>query len=73
MSKTLLITLALISLSCSIFIRNNEQHDYWYTAGKAAATSGVPYADIAWGYCDMKCTYLEHYYPGLDFVVIGFS
>ena len=29
--------------------------------------------DLAWNYCDLKCLYLEHYYPDKDFVVIVFS
>lgn len=66
----LILSIALVSLACGGLTRN---HDYWYTAGKSVATSGVPYADKAWGYCDMKCTYLEKYYPGNDFVVIPFS
>jgi len=32
-----------------------------------------PKADIPWGYCDMKCTYLENYNPGKEFVVISFT
>jgi hypothetical protein len=67
--KLLLLTV-LVACASAGFIRN---HDFWYTAGKTLATSGIPFGDIAWGYCDMKCTYLEKYYPGMDFVVIPFS
>jgi hypothetical protein len=70
MSKALLFTLALVFLASASLTRN---HDYWYTAGKTGATSGVPMGDVAWNYCDMKCTYLEKYYPGSDFVVIPFT
>jgi hypothetical protein len=70
MSKTLILTIALVCLVSGNMLRN---HEYWYTAGKVAATSGVPMADVAWGYCDMKCTYLEKYYPNTDFVVIPFT
>ena len=48
-------------------------HAYWYTAAKKTATTGVPYADISWNYCDLKCTYLENYYPDKDFVVMEFE
>ena len=71
MSRTLLLTLALVVLASASLTRNT--HDYWYTAAKVGATSGVPMGDVAWGYCDMKCTYLENYYPGVDFVVIPFT
>lgn len=70
MMKALILLIALIGLACGSLSRN---HDYWYTSGKALATSGVPRGDIAWGYCDMKCTYLEKYYSGKDFVVIPFT
>lgn len=70
MSKTVILTLVLVALASAHLTRN---HDYWYTANKAGATSGIPYADIPWGYCDMKCTYLEKYYTTHDFVVIGFT
>jgi hypothetical protein len=70
MSKALLITISLIALTCADLTRN---HDYWYTAGKTPVTSGVPLGDVAWGYCDLKCTYLEKYYPQSDFVVIPFT
>lgn len=65
-----IILLVLVAAVSAGFIRN---HNYWYTAPKVGATSGIPFGDIAWGYCDMKCTYLERYYPGYDFVVIPFS
>lgn len=70
MTKELIFVIALLSVASASLTRN---HDYWYTAGKAAATSGIPLGDTAWGYCDMKCTYLEHYYPTSDFVVITFT
>jgi hypothetical protein len=68
MKAILLVTL--VALACGSLTRN---HDFWYTAAKAVAKTGLPFADTNWGYCDMKCTYLERYYPGNDFVVIPFS
>jgi hypothetical protein len=67
--KLILLTI-LVAAASAGFIRN---HNFWYTSGKALATSGIPFGDIAWGYCDMKCTFLEHFNPGFDFVVIPFS
>jgi hypothetical protein len=70
MIKTILL-ITLVAFACGSLTHN--QHDFWYTATKSVVTTGVPLADIPWGYCDMKCTYLEKYYPGVDFVVIPFS
>lgn len=70
MMKELVFTIALLAIASGSLTRN---HDFWYTAAKAVATSGAPFADKPWGYCDMKCTYLEKYYPGKDFVVIPFT
>jgi hypothetical protein len=69
MKYTILLALLVALSSCS-FLRT---HDYWYTATKSAVTSGVPLADVPWGYCDIKCTYLEKHNPGKDFVVISFT
>ena len=30
-------------------------------------------SDVLWNYCDLKCLYLENYYPNYDFVVLIFS
>lgn len=67
--KLVLLALLLV-FACADLTRS---HNYWYTAAKKLATSGVPLGDVAWGYCDMKCTYLEKYYPLNDFLVINFS
>lgn len=70
MNKAALIVLiSLIAISSSLELR----HNFWYTAPKAAVTSGIPFSDVSWNYCDMKCTYLEKYNPGKDFVVIPFT
>lgn len=69
MKQALLVFIALISLTVSIQLR----HNFWYTAPKAAVVKGIPFSDVAWNYCDMKCTYLEKYNPGRDFVVIPFT
>lgn len=50
-----------------------RNHEYWYTTIKSSVIKGVPFADYAWNYCDLKCLYLEHYYPGYDFVYINFK
>jgi hypothetical protein len=70
MSKVLILAIMLLALGSASLTRN---HEFWYTAGKAAATAGLWNSDYAWNYCDMKCTYLEHLFPGNDFVVISFS
>ena len=40
---------------------------------KYLVEKGVPSADYAWNYCDLKCLYFEHYYSAFDFVYINFS
>lgn len=61
----------LVALATSYHVRT--EHQYWYTANKGAAQSGVPFADVAWNYCDLKCISLEKIYPGNDFYVINFK
>jgi hypothetical protein len=68
--KVFILCLALLAAASASMVRS---HDYWYTAQKSLVTSGVPFADYAWNYCDLKCLYFEHYYPGKDFVYINFS
>jgi len=51
---TILVFIVLISFAASLELR----HNFWYTAPKAVVTTGVPFSDVAWNYCDMKCTYL---------------
>jgi hypothetical protein len=70
MSKVLILAIMLLALGSASLTRN---HEFWYTAGKAAATAGLWNSDYAWNYCDMKCTYLEKLFPGNDYVVISFS
>ena len=66
------VALAVFLLTIPIINCNLVQnHEYWYTAMKSAVTSGA--SDYAWNYCDLKCLYFEHYYPGFDFVYINFS
>lgn len=50
-----------------------QSHEYWYTAQKILVKNGIPFADNAWNYCDLKCLYFEHYYNSSDFVYINFS
>ncbi len=33
----------------------------------------MPFTDVAWNYCDMKCISFEKLYPGYDFYVINFK
>ena len=61
----------LVALATSYSIRT--EHQYWYTANKGAAQSGVPFADVAWNYCDLKCVTFEKIYPGNDFYIINFK
>ena len=68
--KTLIVLIALLAFASATLVRS---HDYWYTAQKKLVASGIPYSDYAWNYCDLKCLYFEHYYPGKDFVYINFS
>lgn len=63
----------LVTFAASYHIREN--HEYWYTAGKSVAESKVPFADVAWNYCDYKCLTFETF-PGqeaVDFFVINFG
>ena len=41
-------------------------HEYWYLRDNPKQTGN----EYTWSYCDLKCLYLEHYYPDKDFVVI---
>jgi hypothetical protein len=66
-----IIFLLLVALSASKFL-SNDAHNYWYTALRKTAAADIPYADIGWNYCDLKCLYLEILYPGNDFVVVNF-
>jgi hypothetical protein len=63
--------LLLITLASCFNVRAN--HEYWYTANRKTAESGIPYADVAWNYCDYKCTSFEKVVPGVDFFIINFS
>lgn len=69
--KAALLVLLLVTLVASRYTR--VEHDYWYTANRKSAESGVPYADVAWSYCDMKCLYFENLYQNADFYVINFK
>lgn len=74
MSKLILIAaVLLIAVNCN-FLRS---HNYWYTATKSLITTGVPFSDYPWNYCDDKCLYLENYIPAGsvydDMVVISFT
>ncbi len=70
MVKALVVLLVLLAaVSCNLM----RTHDYWYTAQKKVVQTGAPLADTAWNYCDLKCLYLERYYPGKDFIWMEFS
>lgn len=63
--------IALIGIVAAKFTR--EEHNYWFSANRKTATSDVPYADVAWNYCDLKCLYLESIYDHVDFYVANFK
>lgn len=65
------IFLLLVALAASYHVR--AEHQYWYTANRKAAETGVPFADVTWNYCDVKCTTLEKLKPGFDFFVVNFQ
>lgn len=50
-----------------------RSHNYWFTAPKAAVEAMKPGSDKDWNYCDLKCLYLERYYPVYDFCFITFT
>jgi hypothetical protein len=66
-----LIFIVLVALAASEHVR--REHNYWYTAGLATAKTGVPYTDVAWNYCDIKCATFEKQKPGYDFFIINFQ
>jgi len=68
--KKILLIFSVVAIAISMQLRN---HEYWYTAQKAVVTKKIPLGDVAWGYGDMKCTYLEKIFTGRDFFVIPFS
>ena len=68
--KIIILSLLLIILCQSL---NLQTHDYWFTKFKKSAQSGIPYADVAWNYCDLKCIYLESIVPNTDFYVVNFQ
>ena len=69
--KTIILLLLVAVLATSFHVR--EEHNYWYTAARKTAKTGVPFADVAWNYCDYKCTSFEKYYPSVDFYIINFK
>lgn len=46
------IFLLLVALAASYHVR--AEHQYWYTANRKAAETGVPFADVTWNYCDVN-------------------
>ena len=71
MTKLLLAFLLLLIPAYSSFIRS---HQFWFTAGRPVATKENPSpSDDTWNYCDLRCLYLERYYPMYDFCFIIFS
>ena len=65
----IILILLLENASCS-FVRS---HDFWFTGLKKYVKKGDTAALSNWMYCDLKCLYLEHYNPGVDFVYINFA
>lgn len=65
-----IVFILLVALATSYHIR---EHNYWYTANRKPAETGVPFADMGWNYCDMKCITFEKLYPGNDFYIINFK
>jgi len=63
--------LLLVTLAASYSIREN--HQYWYTANRKTAEAGVPFADVAWNYCDYKCLSFEKLALGVDFYIVNFK
>lgn len=66
-----IVFLLLVFLATSRYVRDN--HEYWYTANRKAAETGIPFADAAWNYCDMKCTRFEKLHHGYDFYIVNFK
>ena len=66
-----IILLVLVVFAASYHVR--DQHQYWYTAARKTAKSGVPFADVAWNYCDYKCLTMEKFHAGVDFYVVNFK
>lgn len=69
MARTVLLLLFLLALTCNSL----RLHDFWFTGLKKYVKQGNAAALSNWNYCDLKCLYLEHYYPGVDFVYINFA
>lgn len=67
--QLLLLLLALQLASSSLV----NTHEFWFTGLKKYVKKGVSSALSGWMYCDLKCLYFEHYFPGIDFVYINFG
>lgn len=74
MSRSLILLALVLAVAQCSFLRS---HEYWYTATRSAVEKNIPFADIPWGYCDMKCTYLEQVAKksglNVDFQVVWFT
>jgi hypothetical protein len=62
----LLVLALLLLITSTAGLSLRTQHDFWFLNESPKAVGN----DLKWGYCDLKCLYLEHYNPGKDFVVI---
>ena len=65
-----MIKIFLIALMiCSALADKSLHHLYWNSNFKSL----ISFSDQFWNYCDLKCLYLERYYPSADFLVINFK
>lgn len=70
MSVQILLLTVLAVSSVSLTHRAHDSvvsHLYWFNKDNPKQLGGN---DSRWNYCDLKCLYLERYYPNKDFVVL---
>ena len=61
------VSLVLLAITTAAYcLSPRPAHDYWFMSENPREVGD----DSRWGYCDLKCLYLEHYHPNLDFVVL---
>lgn len=63
---TIIINISTLSLRHDL---TSNSHQYWFMKNNPIEQGD----DYSWNYCDLKCIYLENYYPDKDFVVVVFS
>lgn len=65
--STIMLSYLIITLLCTATLALQlRTHEYWFLKNNPSAMKG----DKKWDYCDLKCLYLEKYYPEKDFVVV---